>query len=71
MRKSVKVFKKAFREPKVYGNLIGDASLASIVNFLYTSNKGVYEFTLFMVSILGIITGVILKERIYDDNYNS
>ena len=71
LKKSIKIFKKALVDPRVYGKLVEDASIASIVNFFYVKDKGIPETILLIISILGIIIGVILDERMYDDIYNN
>lgn len=71
LKKSIKVFKKVLTDPRVYGKLVEDASIASIVNFFYAKDKGIPEVILLIISVLGIIIGVILDERMYDDINNS
>lgn len=66
MKKFLKKVLNAFKNKRVVGEIIRDASLASMVNFLYFQNKGIYEYALVILSLCGIIAGVILKEGVED-----
>ena len=52
----------SFKNKRVKGEILRDASLASLVNFLYYEDKGIFEYFLVILSICGIIIGVLLKE---------
>ncbi len=58
------VLKGSLKKNRVKGEILRDASLASLVNFLYAGNKGAYEYILLLASFLGIIVGIILKEGV-------
>lgn len=57
------VLKGSLKKNRVKGEILRDASLASLVNFLYAGNKGAYEYIL-RATFLGIIVGIILKEGV-------
>ena len=52
----------SFKNKRVKGEILRDASLASLVNFLYYEDKGIFEYFLVILSVCGIIIGVLLKE---------
>ncbi|NBK99292.1 MAG: hypothetical protein EOM50_14985 [Erysipelotrichia bacterium] len=65
------VLKESLKKRRVQGEILRDASLASLVNFLYASNKGTYEYILLLASFLGIIVGIILKEGVGNGRNNN
>jgi len=38
-KNSIRIFKKALTDPRVYGKIVEDASIASIVNFFIPRTK--------------------------------
>lgn len=51
MKDLVNKIYNSFKNKRVKGEILRDASLASLVNFLYYEDKGIFEYFLVILSV--------------------